>query len=229
MFGLIITLLWIYIYGSFAFSPLKSDLRLRTSLGPKLPNAVDFLTGKATVEAEKAFQNMSGVRKPNVKQQRKKPRSPIVLNAEGERAVALFRKTYPKPRPEGKFDMEDWELALQFQFVSQLMQGDAEALKIFMNSPSLFTVSEERMTQVFEVYVKKWGFEKAREVCMRNPNLLAVPVRGYGSAEVAGDDAVAMSYVIAFTRPIGAPLLATLAFLLSYKPLIAANIIQPFF
>lgn len=233
MFKLVSVLLVIYIAGYFAFSPLGrpgSMLRAQTSLGPKLPNAVDFLTGKATVEADRAFNNMSGVRKPNTKQLRKKPRKPIALSAEGEEAVALFRKTYPKPRPEGKFDLEDWELALQFQFVSKLMQSDDSALKIFKNAPTVFTVSEQRMTEVFDIYVnEKWGFEKARDVCIRNPNLLAVPVRGYGSAEVAGDDAVSMSYIIAFTRPIGTPLLVTLAFLLSYKPLIAGNIIQPFF
>ena len=42
---------------------------------------------------------------------------------------------------------------------------------------------------------------------------------GYGSCEVAGDDAVALSYVIAATRPAGGILL-TLLFLAILKPLV---------
>jgi hypothetical protein len=42
---------------------------------------------------------------------------------------------------------------------------------------------------------------------------------GYGSCEVAGDDAVVLSYVIAATRPIGGILLSLL-FLALLKPVI---------
>ena len=42
---------------------------------------------------------------------------------------------------------------------------------------------------------------------------------GYGSCEVAGDDAVVLSYVIAATRPAGGVLL-TLLFLALLKPLV---------
>ena len=42
---------------------------------------------------------------------------------------------------------------------------------------------------------------------------------GYGSCEVAGDDVVALSYVIAATRPAGGVLL-TLLFLALLKPIV---------
>jgi hypothetical protein len=70
------------------------------------------------------------------------------------------------------------------------------------------------------VFEGKWGFEKAVGVVIRNPALFTVATTGYGSAEVAGDDAVVMSYVINATRPIGAPLLALL-FIALLKPFLA--------
>jgi hypothetical protein len=44
----------------------------------------------------------------------------------------------------------------------------------------------------------------------RNPNLLSVPTTGYGSAEGADKETIYLSYVIAYTRPIGGILLFTL-------------------
>lgn len=40
--------------------------------------------------------------------------------------------------------------------------------------------------------------------------LFFIPTAGYGSAAVAGDDAMAASYFIAFTRPAGPVLLGAL-------------------
>jgi hypothetical protein len=54
---------------------------------------------------------------------------------------------------------------------------------------------------------------------------LSVPVSGYGSAEVAGEDAVVLSYIIDITRPIGKPLLAIL-FLCLLKPFLAPFLFQ---
>ena len=51
----------------------------------------------------------------------------------------------------------------------------------------------------------------------RNPNLLCVRARGYGSAEKAGGDAMALSYVIDATRGKGQYPLAILALLLLSK------------
>ena len=77
------------------------------------------------------------------------------------------------------------------------------------------------MRDNWTVYRDKWGAEVAAATIVRNPNLLQVPTRGYGSAETSDKETLVMSYVVAFTRPIGAPLLAILAGLLAYKPIVA--------
>ena len=69
----------------------------------------------------------------------------------------------------------------------------------------------QRITDNFNVYVEKWGFDKAKIVVMNNPALLQVKTTGYGSAEAAADETVFLSYVVAATRPIGSVLLAGLA------------------
>lgn len=53
--------------------------------------------------------------------------------------------------------------------------------------------------------------------------IIFIHLLGYGSCEVAGDDAVALSYLIAATRPIGGILL-TLLFLALLKPVIVGII-----
>jgi len=79
----------------------------------------------------------------------------------------------------------------------------------------------ERCTTNYKIYCDKWGKEKATATIIRNPNILQVPSIGYGSAEAAEDETIYVSYIVAATRPFGKPLLATLLFLLAYKPVIA--------
>ena len=78
---------------------------------------------------------------------------------------------------------------------------------------------------IIGVYEEKWGFEKAVGVVTRNPNLLRVPVEGYGSAATSGEETVVLSYIIDITRPIGKPLLAIL-FLCLLKPFVLQLVAQ---
>jgi len=69
----------------------------------------------------------------------------------------------------------------------------------------------------YNIYVDKWGLEKATGVVTRNPLLFSVPPTGYGSAEGAGDETVFLSYVVDVTRPIGKAGIYVLFGLLAYK------------
>jgi hypothetical protein len=60
------------------------------------------------------------------------------------------------------------------------------------------------------VFETTYGFDGALGLVQRNPLILAIATTGYGSAEVAGPETIAASYLIALTRPLGAPLLVIL-------------------
>ena len=77
--------------------------------------------------------------------------------------------------------------------------------------------SLETIKECFDIYTETYGFDEALGMVTRNPNLLCVRPRGYGSAEKAGGDAMALSYVIDATRGKGQYPLAILALLLLSK------------
>jgi hypothetical protein len=115
--------------------------------------------------------------------------------------------------------------------LKKLLGSEENAFTAVNNSPDILDLDQNKAPKVFgklpriitsiflnyvlyiytlDVYVKKWGIEKATGVVVRNPNILFIPASGYGSAETAGDETVVLSYIINFTRPIGKPLLLLL-------------------
>ena len=69
---------------------------------------------------------------------------------------------------------------------------------VFANILYSLYVDLQRVADNYEVSCEKWCEEKATGVIIRNPSILAVQTRGYGSsAEVAGEDTVVLSMLLA--------------------------------
>lgn len=105
---------------------------------------------------------------------KKAPASSSGSSTESTAAIAIFRKDVPLS------DIQDARLVKAFNEITTMLKGDkATALKIFTNTPDLFKyVSRETKTKVsiesptniattesinlcFNIYVEKFGFEKA--------------------------------------------------------------------
>lgn len=136
-----------------------------------------------------------------------------------QEAVNAFKKAYPNPRPGGNVDLDAATLKSRFASLSKTLKGEENAIVAVRNVPEVLLINSALIKANFDVFEKKFGEEKAIGLVQRNPNILSVPTKGYGSAEVAGDETIVMSYVLNATRPIGKPLLAIL-FLALAKPVI---------
>mmetsp|Transcript_35787 Transcript_35787/g.47239 ORF Transcript_35787/g.47239 Transcript_35787/m.47239 type:complete len:228 (-) Transcript_35787:553-1236(-) len=172
---------------------------------------MDVLSGKAQVAAEKKAS--PSLYKQSTRETVKIPRN-FKINENAEAAIGCFRKKYPNPRKGGTKDVPDNELAYYFYELSKITNDEARTLEMVKAVPFVLTLDPKKNKANFEVFENTYGTEKALGLITRNPGILAVPTTGYGSAEVAGDDAIVMSYIIAFTRPAGAPLLLGLVGLL---------------
>ena len=110
-------------------------------------------------------------------------------------------------------------LQANFQNLAKAVRSDEAAAEIVSVWPEVLCVAKERVSGNMDTFTEYFEFEGALGMVTRNPNLFAVPTEGYGSARAAcekggGKDMMAMSYVIATTRPIGTPLLGLLGLLL---------------
>jgi len=165
----------------------------------------------STTRLAPAFLFNFGAKKSSAasKKEEIKPASALTLEA-----VSLFRKSNTKST------VTDSLLEKNFvDLASVLSNSEANAIECVRAVPNVLLQPKNQVSGNFEVFVGKWGVEKATGVVQRNPLLLAIPTTGYGSAEVAGDDAVVLSYVIAYTRPIGGVLLGLL-FAALLKPIV---------
>eukprot|EP00597_Dinobryon_sp_UTEXLB2267_P016755 CAMPEP_0201092150 /NCGR_PEP_ID=MMETSP0812-20130820/707_1 /ASSEMBLY_ACC=CAM_ASM_000668 /TAXON_ID=98059 /ORGANISM="Dinobryon sp., Strain UTEXLB2267" /LENGTH=168 /DNA_ID=CAMNT_0047343553 /DNA_START=109 /DNA_END=615 /DNA_ORIENTATION=+ len=140
--------------------------------------------------------------------------SPVALEA-----ISVYQKANPKPKPGRGYDILPEELNLRFISLVEAVKSEEVALKIVSTVPEVLVIKPQLVKDNFAMFESKWGFEKTLGLVTRNPNILSVATRGYGSAEVAGDETLYASYLIAATRPIGKPLLLLLFGLLS-KPFI---------
>ena len=140
-----------------------------------------------------------------------KPRSQLstdAINAVSTRFSTMKNNKAPTvPELERKFDI----IAAGF---GQDEEKAVEVVKIF---PYVLFADDTRLSDNLDLLNTSWGPEKAKQVILRNPNILSVATKGYGSLEASlakgnGNDIVAASYVVGFTRPAG-PLLLSLLFL----------------
>ena len=107
------------------------------------------------------------------------------------------------------------EAEKRFELLAKSIGDEKAASEIAQIFPDIFFVENKRLSENLELLVLNWGKEKTTEVLLRNPNILSVATRGYGSLEASlskggGGDMVGASYVVAATRPVGKILLGLL-------------------
>lgn len=132
------------------------------------------------------------------------------LSMSGDAAVAAFKKKFGNVKEGTRFDIQEKVLKAAYTNLSKTVGGEAKALEIVDVWPEVLTLEDDKVNKNFNTYSNTYGVEEATGMLVRNPALFAVPTEGYGSAEKAAGDAMFMSYVIAFTRPIGGLLLGLL-------------------
>ena len=155
--------------------------------------------------------------------QRAEKQNPALDFLSGKTQIAAFKKSNPAlfqsgtqvskkgtAKKGGPYDLADEDIAACFQSFARVIGDESTALKMVDTYPDVLLLDAEKVRANLATYTGKWGEEKALGVVTRNPALFSIPVSGYGSAEVAGDDAVVLSYVIAYTRPVGGLLLGLL-------------------
>ena len=138
-------------------------------------------------------------------------------------AVMIYASKFSKDKnARGKFFWESWgmpgsyqkpedtsgsifartepDLISAFDEIASLY-GDEEALKMVKIQPGVLAFNKENFGPSLAAFGAKFGADEAREMVIRNPGLLSVkPI----NAEAADDLTMKLSYVVDFTRPIGA-------------------------
>lgn len=110
--------------------------------------------------------------------------------------------SYQKPEDtsESIFARKEADLISVFDAIAYLY-GDEEALKMVKIQPGVLAFNKENFGPSLEAFGAKFGAEEARAMVIRNPGLLSVKPT---NAEAADDLTMKLSYVVDFTRPIGA-------------------------
>mmetsp|Transcript_3297 Transcript_3297/g.8318 ORF Transcript_3297/g.8318 Transcript_3297/m.8318 type:complete len:185 (+) Transcript_3297:3-557(+) len=131
-------------------------------------------------------------------------------------AVSAYRNKYSKSKPGTFYYREEAQLKKTFAEMAKLY-GEENAVKMVKDEPACIIWNPQNFKPSLDAFSEIFGEEEAKAMVMRNPNLLSVPRPGSGpgSADKADDKTMQLSYVVAWTRPVGAQLLTTLALLLS--------------
>ncbi|KAL7453840.1 hypothetical protein ACHAWC_009130 [Mediolabrus comicus] len=97
-------------------------------------------------------------------------------------------------------EQKNEELASTFNTIASIY-GDEAALKMVKIQPSVLAFEKSNFQPSLDAFGETFGYEESKEMVIRNPGLL-----GSSPASAAGADDLTMqlSYVVAFTRPIGA-------------------------
>ncbi len=98
------------------------------------------------------------------------------------------------------------------------LYGDERALSMVKAQPICLAFDNQNFDKCLENWTNVFGLEASQDMVARNPGLLAVRAE---EASKATDSTMVFSYLVAFTRPLGPILLATL-FLLILTPTIEA-------
>lgn len=150
-------------------------------------------------------------------------RRPTTLSMSlAQQSVDLYTEKYAPQmnNPDSRFMVTERTLKENFVSLSSVVGGEDSAAEICQVWPDILRVDPTKVAKNMETYVACFEFDEAVGMVKRNPNLFAVATEGYGSAEAScakggGKDMMSMSYVIAYTRPIGKPLLGLLALCLA--------------
>lgn len=108
--------------------------------------------------------------------------------------------TYPfQFRPDGeKTSGTKASCSAVFNELARLY-GDEEALAMVQLVPQSLRFKKENFAPCLEAWEEQFGLEAAQGMVRRNPGLLGVPP---SLAKEPAESSMAMSYVVAFTRPL---------------------------
>jgi hypothetical protein len=99
--------------------------------------------------------------------------------------------------------------------------GEEPALQMVQDLPICLAFDNRNFAPALDEFTKKFGYEESRQMIRRNPGLLAMKPFGAGGASTASGQTMALSYLVAVTRPVGPVLLGSTILLVLY-PFIAA-------
>lgn len=110
--------------------------------------------------------------------------------------------SYQKPEDtsESIFSSQANDVTATFNTLASLY-GDEEALTMVKIQPSVLAFNKDDFGPSLEAFGEKFGLEESKAMIMRNPGLLSSKRL---AAESADDLTMQLSYVVQFTRPIGA-------------------------
>ncbi|CAM9312898.1 unnamed protein product [Choristocarpus tenellus] len=128
-------------------------------------------------------------------------------------AVAQYKKYAGKKKWEETLDAEASAQSV-FDTLEEIY-GTDNTVKMVKAVPAVLGYDPTNFKATFEAFSEVFGADETVGMVTRNPNLLCVRPSGFGGAINAKDDTMYMSYVIAYTRPIGGILLAGLFLCLS--------------
>lgn len=123
------------------------------------------------------------------------------------KAVSFFFESWGMPEryrapksTESIFSRKTEELAATFNTLASIY-GDEVALKMVKILPSVLAFKKENFQPSLDAFGETFGYDESKEMVIRNPGLL-----GSKPADAANADNLTMqlSYVVEFTRPIGA-------------------------
>ena len=144
---------------------------------------------------------------------------PYVFKASFDKANRSSSRSFRGPGIErGLTWLSDIKSRFNVPLITDVHEPDQAqvAAEICEVWPDILRVDPTKVSTNMKTYSGCFGVDDAIGMVKRNPNLVAVATTGYGSAEAScakggGKDMMTMSYVIAFTRPIGKPLLTILS------------------
>lgn len=126
-------------------------------------------------------------------------------SAAADEAVDFFVGKYGSKRKNKPID----ESKLRGNFAELVrLFGEQDATKMVRATPQVLEFRRSYFAPIVEIFDDKFGVEATRGLLLRNPALLGIKPdgwgeEGYGGAATAGPETIALSYVVAATRPLG--------------------------
>ena len=124
-----------------------------------------------------------------------------------QKTVSFFFESWGMPAryqaPKSKqsiFSRNNEELAATFNAIASIY-GDEAALKMVKISPTVLSFEKSYFQPSLDAFAETFGYEESKEMVIRNPGLLGSKPQ---DAKGADDLTMQLSYVVEFTRPIGA-------------------------
>lgn len=110
-------------------------------------------------------------------------------------------ESYQAPKSkESIFSRKDEEIKSTFNTIASIY-GDEEALKMVKIQPSVLAFQKENFQPSLDAFGENFGYEESKAMIIRNPGLLGTKPANAASAD---NLTMQLSYVVQFTRPIGA-------------------------